>query len=97
MTTKTDVHIPTIRELCDGRLIGKRVFHEEKLPYHEVSGIVQKLFIAGDNVILVAGWDRGDPFSPSVGLDALIRVGRDGRITVRDRLPYGGNEWTFTV
>jgi hypothetical protein len=87
--------VPKLKDLCNGRLVGKRVNHQEKLPYYAVNGTVESLTASGNLVFLSAKWDDGKDFTPSLELNSGVRKQGDGSLIVNSRLPYGGNQWIF--
>lgn len=80
--------------LCDGRLVGMRVHHEESMPTFEADGTVERLAIEGEMLVLHAKWDGGQEVAPSIAL-GYINISHHGpNVVISCAFPMG-HTWTF--
>ena len=98
MNTQGDNCPGAIGFLCEGKLIGglkgKKVLHEESMPFYQVMGTVKELSIVDGMLYLEAMWDDGNKFTPSIALGYISLYSNGGNVIISATFP-GGNTWTF--
>lgn len=84
-----------IAELCDGRLVGKAVHHEETMPPFAIDGKVTKLEVSNGMLKLSADWSDGEQRTLSIALGFLNVSEQNGSTVIGAAFP-GGNTWIFS-